>query len=64
MNNWILIKDVHINLNNIVAFSWRKGKLFIDDVSGSTSNFQDPDKHWYREMYDFIGMNMSVQVED
>lgn len=58
--NWITIENNHINLDNITGFKWSKNdqNLHLFDNATKRYSFYDPDRKWYRQLCNFIGMNM------
>lgn len=57
---WIAIKNTHINLDQIIGFKWDKDNqsLYLFDNTTEHYSFYDPDRKWYRQLCNFIGMNM------
>lgn len=47
--NWVTIQYDHINLDLILAFFWKNGKLVIIEPTGADT-YDDPDKVWYNDL--------------
>ena len=56
--NWITIQNVHLNLDNIMSFTWQMGTLYVFDISDEPFTFHDVNKEYYRKLCDACCMNM------
>ena len=56
---WALVENMYINTNNVDAFKWEKGILYIwfnSEYDSESTDFDDPDKTLYIRLCNQLGV--------
>ena len=54
---WVLVKDEHINTDNVRSFYWHRGILYVNFVGKTTpGGCHDPDKKEYIKLCHLLGV--------
>lgn len=56
MSKFITLGTCHLNLDQIIAFSYIKGELVIDFTDKDTMRLVDPDRKLYNQLCNFVGV--------
>lgn len=62
---WTLVEDMHINTNNIDAFKWKNGMLYIwfnAECDSESCDFDDPDRQLYLKLCRQLGVRPAEEV--
>ena len=62
--NWITIKNVHFNLDQVQAITWGDGYLRILTVGREPDIIKDPDRRWYEHICNRVSLLPVEQEEE
>lgn len=61
---WVLIEDVHVNMNQVEFFCWRDGVLVLFFNKIERKIYEDPDKKHYTNLCHQLGVRHYEEVKE